>query len=237
MAFKDLFVKSTESDVGSGTPEAPPRSSNIAPSTMPPARTRRTFLAGGTPSKTVVPPPSARTGLATAKLSVATPDPEFLRDFEDALKGVTKRGYAEFLQQKTTLGVYITEEDKLIPAALNSVHGVRPNEILASVRECIQIVENLNQDFGTQLETEARGNAQDKNARLNAISKEVTAHEQSIRELQEEIAALKTEEANLQNEVGRIDTEKEAVGTRIKSAYDVISGRLSDLASAISAHI
>ena len=137
---------------------------------------------------------------------------------------MSKRGYAEFLQQRATLGAYITEEDKLVPAALNSVHGVKPNEILASVRECIQIVENLNQDFSTQLETEARGNAQDKNARLTAIEKEVSAHEQSIRELEEEITALKSEEANLQNEVGRIDSRESRAGQNRKR-LDFISKR------------
>ncbi len=237
--IKGLFVKTSESDASSGTPEAPSRPSSITPSTAPPTRTRRTFLAGGTQPKTVTSPtPTRTTGPnAVSRSTTSAPDPEFLRDFEQALNGVSKRGYAEFLQQRATLGAYITEEDKLVPAALNSVHGVKPNEILASVRECIQIVENLNQDFSTQLETEARGNAQDKNARLTAIEKEVSAHEQSIRELEEEITALKSEEANLQNEVGRIDSEKEVVRARIASAYDFISKRLSDLASAIAAHI
>lgn len=229
MDLSSIFLK--KKDEGAETPDSSSTVARISSNASPPS-SRRSFLKESS-SRSATASTSSGSTRSTSSAGRSAPDPTFLQEFESKLLEAKNRGCDAFLAQRKILSAFVTDDDKLTVAALNSAAqacGLTPNQILSSVRECVGIVENHYKDLTTQLENEAREGVQDKSQRVSDIAAEITR-------MQREIAVLETEKQNLESAIGGVDAEKHVVLARISSAYTALSTQLSAMVESISKNV
>lgn len=229
MGLSDIFLK--KKDGASGNPDSSPTVARVPINTSAPSP-RRSFMKESS-SHPATTPTSTTSTRSTSSVGKSVPDPAFLQEFEGKLLEAKNRGCDAFLAQRKILSAFVSDEDKLTIAALNSAAqacGLTPNQILASVRECVGIVENYYKDLTIQLENEAREGVQDKSQRVSDITAEIAR-------LQRDLTGLETEKRNLENAIGGVDAEKQVILARITSAYTALSTQLSAMVDSISKNV
>lgn len=149
-------------------------------------------------------------------------DAEFHAELQNVLAKAKLPGYPEFLDQMDVLKDVVVDENVRVVKALQSVERmlkITPDQIVASVQERVQILENERAVFESHISDEIHQTVETSEKTVAGLSQAILENEAQQQQLQQSHDSMVTARAKAQASVQQVQSEASAVRTRFKSAY------------------
>lgn len=232
MGLKSLFIKPLEESGGTPKKTASTMPSQVRPSSagsqgpVPPPPTRSSPLL----QLDMDTPRTSRTAQTVSVPLTREPDPVFLGELREALSQAQRRGFDEFVSQLDVIDDDVKDRPTAIKMTLKSLAKtlkIPTEEVIASMRERVSLLESAKAKFESDLATESQQATTDRRQAVENAQRTITSIDDQIRKLQVQRSEAERNMEVAQRNENDLASKVANVRARYESAYDMLLRELS----------